>query len=221
MSLVDTLRSADKEKDKRFFGVVIGIVTDIEDPEDMGRVKVKFPWLASDQESHWARMSNLLAGPSYGSWFRPALDTEVLVAFEHGDIDHPYVLGMLWNGEDKPPQAKSEDSEDRDKVIKTAEKNYLIFGESEDNSNKYIQIRVGKADNNCVIQLHANGEVLIEADRIFLDAGEKISIKAPTVEIDAGTLKCSGSTSAEIKGATVDVKADGVLTLKGATVNIN
>jgi uncharacterized protein involved in type VI secretion and phage assembly len=203
MSLINTLRSSDREKENRFFGVVVGIVTNVDDPDDLGRVKVKFPWLADDQESYWARISNLLAGNGYGSWFLPAVGTEVLVAFEHGDIRFPYVLGMLWN----------------DKVIKTAQKNLLVFGESSD--DQYIQLRVGKATNTCVVQLTSEGDILIKSDKIVIEGGKDIKIKAPTVNIEAGTLKCSGSTSAEIKGAKVDVKADGVLTLKGSVVNIN
>ena len=218
MSIARTQRQGEGSTD-RIYGVVVGIVTNITDPEDQGRVKVQFPWLASDQESHWARMCNLLAGPGYGSWFRPAIGTEVLVAFEQGDINYPYILGMLWNGQDKPPQPSSQDAKDHDKVIKTAQNNLLVFGESD--SDQYIQIRVRNASNICAIQLTSEGQISAEADNIIIQAGQKITIKAPTVEIDAGTLKCSGSTSAEIKGATVDVKADGVLTLKGATVNIN
>jgi uncharacterized protein involved in type VI secretion and phage assembly len=130
MSLINTLRSSDREKENRFFGVVVGIVTNVDDPDDLGRVKVKFPWLADDQESYWARISNLLAGNGYGSWFLPAVGTEVLVAFEHGDIRFPYVLGMLWNGQDKPPQPKSDDDKEHDKVIKTAQKNLLTINTS-------------------------------------------------------------------------------------------
>ena len=223
MGLVDTLKgSTDKEKDERFYGVVVGIVTNIDDPENLGRVKVKFPWLADDQESHWARISNLLAGNGYGSWFMPPVGGEVLVAFEHGDINFPYVLGMLWNGSDKPPQPKSEDHKEDDKLIKTAQKNFLIFGgKPDDVDSQYIQLKVGNAPNKCVLQLDGEGFILLESDKIHLRGGKEIVIKAPTVSIEAGTLKCSGSTSVEVKGATVDVKADGTLTLKGAMVNIN
>lgn len=222
MSLINTLRSADKEKDKMFYGVVIGIVTNVDDPDDLGRIKVKFPWLADDEESHWARISNLLAGNNYGSWFLPPVGGEVLVAFEHGDIRFPYVLGMLWNGKDKPPQPKSDDAKEHDKVIMTAQKNRLIFGENPDDKSKnYIQLKVGQATNNCAIELTAEGDIIIQSDKIQIVGGREIKIKAPTINIEAGTLKCSGSTSAEIKGAKVDVKADGVLTLKGSVVNIN
>lgn len=214
--------SQDEERDTRFYGVVVGVVTNIEDPDDMGRVKVRFPWLADDQESYWARISNLLAGNGYGSWYIPAVGTEVLVAFEHGDMRIPYVLGMLWNGKDRPPQPKTDDDKENDKVIKTAQSNLLIFGENpDDKSKQYIQLRVGNATSACVIQLTAEDDILIESDKIFIRGHRDITIKAPTVTVDAGTLNLKGSTSVKIKGASIDVKADGILNLKGATVNIN
>ena len=219
MSIQRSQRQGEGSTD-RIYGVVVGIVTNIDDPDDLGRVKVKFPWLASDQESQWARMCNLLAGPGYGSWFRPAVDTEVLVAFEQGDINYPYVLGMLWNGQDKPPQPTTQDAKDHDKVIKTAQNNLLVFGEDPD-GKQYIQLKVKNASNNCAVQLDSDGNAIIEADTITISGGQKVVIKSQSIEIDAGTLKCSGSTSVEIKGTSVDVKSDGILNLKGSLVNIN
>lgn len=85
-------------------GVVVGTVIDVKDPEGMGRVKLRFPWLSEDAESNWARVATLMAGRERGSWFMPELEDEVLVAFERGDTDYPYIVGYLWNGQDKPPQ---------------------------------------------------------------------------------------------------------------------
>ena len=83
---------------KRLSGVVVGVVTDTEDPEGLGRVRVSFPWLGAAPQSSWCRVATPLAGDGHGVWFSPELDTEALVAFEHGDFNHPYVLGYLWNG---------------------------------------------------------------------------------------------------------------------------
>lgn len=84
-------------------GIVIGIVTDNNDPEDSGRVKLKFPWLDDSLTSHWARIATPMAGRNRGFQFLPEVDDEVLVAFEHGDMTRPYVIGALWNGVDRPP----------------------------------------------------------------------------------------------------------------------
>jgi phage protein D len=86
-----------------YYGLVVGIVTDNQDPENLGRVKVMYPWLSSEHTSYWARVVSAGAGVSRGIEFLPEVNDEVLVGFEQGDINHPYVLGGLWNGKDKPP----------------------------------------------------------------------------------------------------------------------
>lgn len=87
----------------KIYGVVIGIVVNNQDPESLGRVKVKFPWLADDVESFWARPAYPMNGKERGYWWIPEVDDEVLIAFEHGDPNRPYLLGGLYNGVDKPP----------------------------------------------------------------------------------------------------------------------
>jgi uncharacterized protein involved in type VI secretion and phage assembly len=84
-------------------GLVIGIVTNNKDPDGLGRVKVKFPWLSEEDESNWARVS--IPGGAAGGGFMslPEINDEVLVGFQQGDINTPFVLGGLWNGKDKPP----------------------------------------------------------------------------------------------------------------------
>jgi type VI secretion system VgrG family protein len=86
----------------RFPGTVTGIVTDNNDPDQLYRVKVRFPWFPA-VESNWARAARPLSGPVF---FVPEVGDEVLVAFEHGDITRPFVIGTLWNGEDKPPTSQ-------------------------------------------------------------------------------------------------------------------
>ena len=88
--------------DRRSTGSSSAIVTNNNDPDKLGRVKLKFPWLADTYESDWARIVQLGAGPDSGAVFLPEVNDEVLVAFEFGDIRRPYVLGGLWNGKDKP-----------------------------------------------------------------------------------------------------------------------
>lgn len=87
---------------ERIQGVVIAQVTGIDDPENMGRVKVSFPWLSDSYESWWARVVQLGAGNQRGAVWLPEVNDEVLVAFEQGDVRRPYVIGSLYNGVDKP-----------------------------------------------------------------------------------------------------------------------
>src|SRR5574338_1021126 len=80
--------------------MMIGLVTNNKDPEKLGRVKVKFPWLSEEDESDWLRVVVPGGGNNRGLLFLPEVNDEVLVGFEQGDINRPYVLGGLWNGQD-------------------------------------------------------------------------------------------------------------------------
>jgi len=84
-------------------GVVIGLVTNVQDPAQNGRIKVCFPWLDDQHETDWIRIATMMGGNGRGSFFMPEVDDEVLVAFDHGDVRFPYVVGFMWNGRDTPP----------------------------------------------------------------------------------------------------------------------
>jgi uncharacterized protein involved in type VI secretion and phage assembly len=86
------------------YGVVVAIVQDVHDPDEQGRVRLTFPWLAAEgADSGWAPIARPMAGKDRGYFYQPEIDDEALVAFEHGDVDHPMVLGFLHNGVDLPP----------------------------------------------------------------------------------------------------------------------
>lgn len=83
---------------------LVGIVTENKDPKGWGRVRVKFPTLSEQHNSYWARMVQIGAGADRGFDCLPEIGDEVLVAFEHGDIHRPYILGGVWNGRDPTPE---------------------------------------------------------------------------------------------------------------------
>jgi len=103
----------------RFYGVVVGVVTNTTDPDSLARVKVSYPWMADDAESPWARVVTPMAGNDRGLVCRPEVGDEVLVAFEHGDVRFPYVLGAVWNGTDKPPQNRGSDGDNNVRMIRS------------------------------------------------------------------------------------------------------
>ncbi|BAZ23380.1 Rhs element Vgr protein [Kalymmatonema gypsitolerans NIES-4073] len=82
----------------RIQGVVVGIVTNNDDPEGLNRVKVKFPWLSEEDESYWARIATSVSEAKQNNYELPEVGWEVLVAFEHGDVRFPYILGVLSTG---------------------------------------------------------------------------------------------------------------------------
>ena len=85
----------------RIQGVVVGIVTNNQDPERLNRVKVKFPWLSEDDESYWARLCTSAVEATSNHYRLPEVGSEVLVAFEQGDVRFPYVLGVLLSATGK------------------------------------------------------------------------------------------------------------------------
>lgn len=83
-------------------GVVTGIVSEID--AEGARLKLEFPWFQASYRSNWAPIAVPMSGNGRGLFMMPEQGDEVLVAFEHGQIDHPYVIGFLWNGVDKSPE---------------------------------------------------------------------------------------------------------------------
>lgn len=84
-------------------GLVIGTVVDNEDPEEMGQIKVMFPWLSPDYISAWCRVMQIGASKAGGGFlWMPEIGDEVLVGFDRGSIDHPYIIGNLYNGVSRP-----------------------------------------------------------------------------------------------------------------------
>ena len=221
--------------DARMAGVVTAIVTNLDDPESQGRVKVKYPWLADDIESNWARVASPMAGPERGFFWLPEVNDEVLIAFEHDDINYPYLLGSLWNGRDKPPAEKSDavgsGGQVQQRVIKTRDGHVIVL---EDSPGGKPGIRIiDKTGNNQVLIDSGENKITLEAaGDITVQSKGKVIIKGDTgVEIESGaSLKASSKTdmsmeaktTATFKGsASVDVQASGQVNVKGSIVNIN
>jgi uncharacterized protein involved in type VI secretion and phage assembly len=215
VNLFDVLLDTDQRgsTSERVFGVVVGVVTNNQDPEGLGRVKVKFPWLSDEDESQWARIAVLMAGKERGTFFLPEVEDEVLVAFEHGDVSYPFVIGALWNGVDKPP-ADNGDGKNNLRLIKSRS-GHLIKLNDED-GKETIEI-IDKSEKNSFVIDTANNSITITSEKdITLSAAKgKIKLDAKEVEI-----KSSGDAKTEAGGG-MDVKAGGTMNIKGATVNIN
>lgn len=151
-------------------GVVVGIVKDFNDPEKLGRIKVNFPWLSGNNSSQWARISTLMAGKGRGSWFMPEKEDEVLVTFDHGDVQHPYIIGFLWNGEDKPPI-----TDPQRRLIRSVNGHEIEIYDPDISQGDQGYIRLKDAHGN-LIEL-ANG-------RISINSISFIEINAPRVVIN-------------------------------------
>lgn len=219
MSLFDLLDDKDGRNSGRTDGVVIGIVTNNKDPEGMGRVKVKFPWREQEDESTWARVATMMAGKERGSFFLPEVDDEVLVIFGNGDISDPYVIGCLWNGQDKPPDTNS-DGKNNIRKIKSRSGHEIIFNDNSEQKTESVEIHT-KAGHTVLLDDSAGKEKVEIKDKtgsnsividsaqnsITIESAAKLKIKSQTIEIEAG--------------ATMTIKSSATLTLQGAIVKIN
>ena len=159
-------------------GLVIGLVTDNQDPLGWGRVKVKFPWLSDEHASDWARVVSVGGGAERGIEFLPEIDDEVLVGFEMGDMHSPYVLGGLWNGSDMPPK-KSRDVISGGKVtkriIRSRSGHSVVFDDADGAGSITIEDKNG---NKMVFDSASNALSIDVRGNLKIDAKGTLSIKA-------------------------------------------
>lgn len=213
MSLYDLFVHTDETLTHRVTGVAVGVVTNNQDPDSLGRVKVKFPWLSDEDESQWARIAAPMAGNDRGTYFLPEVDDEVLAVFEHGDMRFPYIIGALWNGKDAPP-AKNDDGKNNLRLIKSRS-GHLIKLNDED-GKETIEI-IDKSEKNSIVIDTSKNTITILSDKDITLSASKGTIKLDAQKIE---MKSSADTKFEA-GAKMNVEASAPLTLKGATVNIN
>jgi uncharacterized protein involved in type VI secretion and phage assembly len=213
MRLLDLLSDNTATSSHRIYGVVVGMVTNNQDPDKLGRVKVRFPWLGDSDESAWARLATPMAGNQRGLYFLPEVDDEVLVVFEHGDLRFPYILGGLWGGKDKPPIDNS-DGKNNIRLIRSRSGHTIRLNDTD--GQETIEI-IDKTQKNKITINTAKNTISIIADKdITLSAPKgKITLEAKELE-----LKSSASTKIE-SNAGMDIKANSMIDIKGATINLN
>ena len=154
--------------------LLVGLVTNNNDPKGLGRVKVKFPTLTMNHESHWARVVGLGAAKTRGFYCLPEIDDEVLVGFEHGDIHRPYIVGGVWNGTDKTVETVANTIKNRKvrvRTIKTRTGHTIQFVEEDDKKSKagiYIKTssghRIDINDSQKFIEIKTFGRHSIRMD---------------------------------------------------------
>ena len=191
----------------RIPGVVPGIVTDNDDPQSMGRVKLRFPWLSDDAESSWARLSQPGAGKESGMVWVPQVGDEVLVAFEQGDISHPIVIGGLWNGKDTAPLGDGlldAGTVTRSGFVSRGGHKLVFFDDPGESGIALIS-----SDNKFRISLNeTKGQVHVYFDgKLLLEGTGDVEVKT------------QGSFKVDASG--VEIKASGQTAIKGATVALN
>ncbi len=173
--------------DRRGWGsLVIGVVTNSDDPDRLGRVKVKFATLTDEDESAWARVVTPGAGPDRGLQCLPEVGDEVLVGFELDDKARPLVLGGIWNREDPPPDPDAvTDGKVQARVWRSRNGHRL---ELRDERQGSITLELGDAGCRLVLKqdqstLTAAQTLTVAGQEIEIKADRKLTLKAPQIEI--------------------------------------
>ncbi len=222
-------------------GVVPAVVTNNNDDEEKaGRVKVKFPWLNDEVETDWIRFAAPGAGKTRGFYSIPEVDDEVLVAFEHGDINRPYVVGALWNGKDAPPKATNEvvkDGKINERIWQSRSGHVILMSDEQGKEQIVIRDKSGKneiiidsKENAITVNVDGNYAVnnggdytLTSKGKTTTDSKGDITIKTGganvTVQGSKVTIKGQSAVAIEAQGK-LDLKSSGQLNLQGAQVAI-
>lgn len=197
----------------RYYGVYAATVSDIKDPDDRGRVKVRFTWSIDPHRimhEAWARLATLSAGPNRGTWFIPDVGDEVLVSFEAGDPLQPYVVGSLWNARALPPESMDGAGRNDRKTIRSRNGTKIAFDDHDGQESLTIEtpggcritlrdglgsVRIQDSNGNG-IELRANGVALTSSSKLSIAAGS-IEISAGQLNVNAGTCKFSGTVQSE------------------------
>lgn len=229
-SLGNLARSAPPPQ--RFHGVYPAIVSDISDPKKLGRVKLSLPWLDAKYVTDWARVLQLGAGQDVGLQMMPRPKDEVVVAFENGQLDSPFVVGSVFGKETgKIPNSKLiENGSPVITALTTKAGHQLIFDDSADSSGITINVKNGnscsivmtdkdgitittKGDNS--VTINSAQDVTIKAER-----NAKVSAKEVTVDSQGG-VKVNGKGKVDVSAPNINVSATSALKLKGTNVTID
>lgn len=196
----------------RYFGLFPALVTDIVDPENLGRIEVKLPWLGGDGDAvrAWATLLTPYADDDQGFEFLPAVETQVVIAFEAGDLRRPYIVGSCWNGREALPEAP--DTPNNKRLIKTRSGSLLEFDDSEGAAKVTVSMRSGhqlvlddaaqevklQHSNGCVIKIDSGGAITITAlAGVTINAPAGLTVNAPSSTF-TGSVTCQPLTATSI-----------------------
>lgn len=154
----------------KFTGVMVATVSDVNDPNGLGRIRVDYPWLGGTSESQWAPIAAPMAGGKRGMFFLPEVGDEALVAFDHGDISQAVVIGFLWNGRDLPPSTSV-----RERVIRSVNGHTIRFLDSTPEGGNMGGIVIEDAHRNRIVLSNA---------KITIQSAAVLELKAPVVLIN-------------------------------------
>jgi type VI secretion system secreted protein VgrG len=221
--------------------IEIAEVVDNDDPDKLGRVKIKFFWQSSDAETVWVRVSTLYTGEGKGILFTPEKGAQVIVGFEHNDPSQPVILGSLY------PKADGESYTSDDnklKAIQTRGGNHITFDDTDNDQRITVSNENNKGTsfslsfkNDGTIEIKTNGslslegkDISIKSQTLKIEADQTIEMKAQQgtkiessqFKVDANaSLEMSTQGSLKMEGTSVDVEGQAMINMKAALIKLN
>ena len=188
----------------RYFGVYPAVVTDIVDQDSLGRIQVRFPWLgdAGADVRAWATLCTPYSDDGEGIEILPSVKTQVVVAFEAGDLRRPYIVGSCWNGRESLPEAPTAANNKR--LWKTRSKSLLEFDDSVGAFRVTLSMASGHKlvlddaaqevklthSGGSVITFTAAGQIQIQANATVEITASALNVHCPTATFD-GLINCT------------------------------
>lgn len=220
MTPFDLFSDPERSVGGRLLGLTIGKVSDVADPDKLGRVKVSIPRISSEATSHWARVLRPAAGAAHGLWLPFEIGDEVLIAFLDGFAELPVILGGLWSAK-QPPLV--EEAKRQDHRTLTSRSGHTVRLDDTKDGEK-IEILDAKGQNTLTFDT-AKGEITIVAEKkINLIAGTHVNIQSPDAEV---VIECKALTVTATDGMTlasgaIALESDDTISISGPSgVTIN
>ncbi|WBQ06498.1 phage baseplate assembly protein V [Kribbella sp. CA-293567] len=240
------LAQGGRRRDDRVAGVVCGIVTNNVDPLGKGRVKLVLPWLSPEYETNWASVVQPGAGENSGALVLPDPGDEVMVGFEFGDLQRPYVLGGIVNNRSTyslgAPAVKANGATGvvQWRGLVAPSGNRLAFHDEAAGPARFEQgeILLGSGDGKVTLRIdQVAGVVAVnclpnkltrpgEKGRIVIECGpggaiELVAGEGGSVTIDGGASLSLKAQRLNLEGAQITVNGTGPVEVKGKPIKLN
>jgi len=211
----------EREQRHKIYGVVPAIVTNNKDPDAHYRVKVRFPWLpngdSGGEESDWCRVATMGAGGDRGMFCLPEVNDEVLVAFEHGDIARPYIVGSLWNGNGDNKvhmDNNGQQGKNNKRTFKSRSGHILEFNDDKENKTEQVLLKTKAGHQICLDDKDQGKKIVIMDDgsnnHVTIDSQNK----KITIETKNGDMLLKASKTIRLEADKIELKSDNDTTIK-------
>ncbi|HWI13642.1 MAG TPA: phage baseplate assembly protein V [Burkholderiales bacterium] len=152
---------------QKVHGVMIGVVTNVDDPQGEGRIRVRLTSRGGKSELYWAPIASAMAGNDYGAFLMPQVGDEAVIGFDRGDVHRPYVLGFLWSAKNRPPSTAV-----RERMLRSVNGHTIrLIDATPENGNSGAVVIEDAQGNHVTL---SNGKVTVRSVAV-------IEIEAPTI----------------------------------------